>query len=115
MIFISKHLQNHITKAHNIWNFEKSDHAMVKIEINISNEKIGPGIKRINTENLENETTLNECKKEIRRWLSQIPKHWNPHTTLEYTKVALRSVIGEYNTKGKCADRLHKLGLEKEL
>ena len=76
------------------WAFEQSDHATVTVEMRIKEDiSVGPGLTRVNSTILEDNTTLERVRRELKEMLEQIPPFWNPHDHLEFMKVALRSVI----------------------
>jgi hypothetical protein len=82
-----------ITDAKTDWAFETSDHAAVLIKIINEDTIKGPGITKVNTEILEDENAVNQIREEIQSMLEQTDESWNPHTTLEFLKMIIRSVI----------------------
>ena len=93
-IFISQEFQNKITEVGIDWCLEKSDHAAVFCKFKIGeNITKGPGISRLNVNLLDNVQLANDIKGQIKEMIDQIPTDWNPHTKLEYVKVAIRSVF----------------------
>ena len=50
-------------------------------------------LTRINSSVQDNPIALLGIKNDLRDMLDQIPQSWDAHTRLEYSKVALRTVI----------------------
>jgi hypothetical protein len=48
----------------------------------------GPGITKLNVKSLDDEKYCGQIKQNLVEMLDQIPSNWNPHTKLEFTKVA---------------------------
>jgi exonuclease III len=93
-IFISDELKSKIRKVEIEWCMEKSDHAAVVCNLRIQNNiEKGPGIVKLNANLLNKDETKNEIKVQLRELLNQIPVEWNPHTKLEYAKMAIRTVF----------------------
>jgi exonuclease III len=93
-IFISRYLATRVINVELDWALEQSDHASVLIVLGLVEEDpIGPGITRVNGQILENPSILASTRTELGMLMDQIPEDWNPHQTLEYMKVCIRSVI----------------------
>ena len=93
-IFVSECIKARIKSATTNWSFDKSDHAAVEVEILEENQiERGPGIVKINTRLLEDPKTTSQLELEIKQMMSQCDEGWNPHTKLEFLKVAIRSVF----------------------
>jgi exonuclease III len=92
-IFISNFVVPSIKKAETNWAFDTSDHAAVIITIMNQEIKKGPGIARVNTKIIEDPKKSEEIANEIKEMMLQTDENWNPHLTLEFLKVAIRSVI----------------------
>jgi exonuclease III len=92
-IYISSNLIPNIVKEHN-WNFETSDHAALKIDFVLNESPVrGPGIIKVNLSILDDPKIAIQIKNELNTFLEQVDNSWNPHTTLEFLKVAIRSVF----------------------
>jgi hypothetical protein len=82
------------------WKLDKSDHSSLKCCFWVTEEsEKGREIVGLNSKLMENENTLVEIKQSIATLLSQIPESWNPHTKLEFMKVAVRSGFAEVAKK----------------
>jgi hypothetical protein len=53
----------------------------------------GPGIVKVNTAILDDPLVVKQLEEEIISMMSQTDSTWNPHTKLEFLKVAIRSVF----------------------
>jgi hypothetical protein len=92
-VFMSSVALQKITCAETDWAFESSDHAAVIIKI-ISEDTIkGPGIIKVNTEILDDDHAAKQIGEEIEAMMEQIDESWNPHTSLEFLKMSIRTVI----------------------
>jgi exonuclease III len=92
-ICISSNLLGALERAEQDWSFENSDHAAVKITLKINTLTRGPGIPRVNTKILEDPKMLKQIEDEINIMMNQTDQSWNPHSKLEFFKVAVRSVL----------------------
>ena len=93
-IFVSNAIRSKISGASTDWAFESSDHAAVKIDFTFEEEPTkGPGIVKVNTKILEDPFVALQIGKEIEEMMSQTDESWNPHSRLEFLKVAIRSVF----------------------
>ena len=93
-IFVSNVWLNDVEKVEIDWELDKSDHAALKcsVRLNLNIEK-GRGIVGINAALLDHEDSAKEINKELKLLLDQIPSSWDPHTKLEFMKVAVRSAF----------------------
>jgi exonuclease III len=93
-IFVSNCATNNISGATTDWAFEASDHAAVRVELT-SKEEIekGPGIVKVNIKILEDPVVSTQIGKEIEEMMNQCDESWNPHLTLEFLKVSIRTVF----------------------
>jgi len=93
-IFVSDYLMGKIQKVDTNWSFEKSDHAAITCLLRVE-EKVerGPGIARVNCKLLDNDKTKAEIRKEIEELAGQVIPTWNPHTKLEFIKMAIRTAF----------------------
>ena len=55
--------------------------------------KVQKGLTKVNATVLEDTVTLVAAKRELKEMLEQIPKDWDAHESLEYAKVAVRTVL----------------------
>jgi len=92
-IYASNAILHQITKAETDWAFEVSDHAAVKVCILIDEPTKGPGIRKVNTRILEDNNVAIQIGNEIEEMMKQADSNWNPHMTLEFMKVTIRSVF----------------------
>jgi len=93
-VFVSSSVSSKITGATVDWAFESSDHAAVKIDFTFDHEpKKGPGIAKVNTRILNDPKVTLQIGAEIEEMMRQTDDSWNPHSRLEFLKVAIRSVV----------------------
>jgi len=93
-IFASSNLIPNISNVEHNWSFETSDHAALKIDFVLNESPTrGPGITKVNTSILEDPKIAIQIRNELITLLEQVDNSWNPHTTLEFLKVAIRSVF----------------------
>jgi exonuclease III len=93
-IYVSSNLIPNIVKVEHNWNFETSDHAALKIDFVLNEAPVrGPGIIKVNISILEDPKIVIQIRNELNTLLEQVDNSWNPHTTLEFLKVAIRSVF----------------------
>jgi exonuclease III len=93
-IFVSNSIISKITSASIDWAFESSDHASVKIDFTFEEKPLrGPGIVKVNTKILDDRVVVLQIGKEIEEMMSQTDESWDPHSRLEFLKVAIRSVF----------------------
>jgi hypothetical protein len=91
---VSTHSINKVVKATIDWAFDKSDHALVKIDLIVnSGMTVGPGIIKVNTKILNSPDVTRQVGEEIEIMMSQTDDNWNPHSRLEFLKVAIRTVF----------------------
>jgi hypothetical protein len=91
---VSNALQSKITGASVDWAFESSDHTSVKIDFTFEEEpKRGPGIMKVNTKILDDPVVTHQIGAEIEEMISQTYDSWNPHSRLEFLKVAIWSAF----------------------
>ena len=93
-IFISKDKVSNVTENKINWELDKSDHAALSCFLKIGEVIVrGRGIVGINSKLMDKESNLVEINNQLKSLIEQIPDYWNPHTKLEYAKVAVRSVF----------------------
>ena len=93
-IFVSESLLANISKVEHNWSFETSDHAALSVEFKLNQIPVrGPGISKVNTNILDDPKTLNEVRFEIKSLMEQVGTNWDPHMTLEFLKMNIRSVL----------------------
>ena len=93
-IFISADSIKRVKKATTDWCLEKSDHAAVTVDfLNVEKLQKGPGIVKVNTKILDDQKVVLQVAREIENMMSQVDESWNPHSKLEFLKVAIRTVI----------------------
>ena len=93
-IFISSTLLQILNKVEHDWTFESSDHAAVMITFRSRNKQTkGPGIVKVNSTILDNPQVAKQIEEEINEMMKQTDDSWNPHSKLEFFKVAIRSVF----------------------
>jgi hypothetical protein len=74
------------------WGVGKSDHAVLIARFKATNVERGKGIIKLNGKILEDNKIRHLIKEELNIWLANISDKWDPHTTWEYCKMALRSI-----------------------
>jgi len=77
---------NHKTK----WGIDKSDHGCVEAVLKMQTNQ-GPGIPRIDPTFLEYKESREQFLNNIQESLIKAPCNWDPHQTLEFMKVCIRS------------------------
>ena len=82
------YLVSKILKSELEWGFEKSDHASLKVCLQIG---VCSDWSRSDQSKLANNVAI--IKSGINNMLGQIPADWNPHMKLKFVKVAIRSTI----------------------
>ena len=115
-IFLSKPLIACIKCVEIDWALEASDHAAVKIGLEIDGvPKRGPGIVKVNTRILENKIVCDQVENEINEMMSQTDHNWCPHDKLEFLKVVIRSVLAGKTGEIRQSDNKQISELEEEL
>jgi exonuclease III len=117
-IFIAEELISKIVDVKLDWCLEKSDHSAVICNLKVGNNIAkGPGIARLKVNLLDNQQSAEEIKSQIKEMIDQIPEDWNPHTKLEFVKVAIRTAFsnvgGSYNKErnleiGEIEDQINR-------
>jgi hypothetical protein len=69
----------------------------------------GLGITKLNGKLLDDKNYCEQIKQNLVEMLDQIPSNWNPHTKLEFTKVAIRT---EFSSVAKTANKVKRLEFE---
>jgi hypothetical protein len=78
------------------WNLTDSDHAGVRIWLDIfKKEPRGPGLFKVNGSLLENPAKLLWANENINKMMQQLDSTWNPHLQLEFFKVCVRSTLSQ--------------------
>jgi len=96
MIFASSTMVSHIDYCNIDWAFEKSDHALLECAFKYKSARVrGPGLPKLDTEIIKNQSCILHIKSRLREALEEIPTDWNPHKVWEYIKVMLRSFAWE--------------------
>ena len=82
------------TEAEVDWNMIDSDHARVKLWLDVRKiSKRGPGLFKVNGSLQENPTNLQKANDQIHTMMQQMESTWNPHQKLEYYKVCVRPTM----------------------
>ncbi len=92
-ILISDNIKHDLIQAYTTKGPNESDHSLVYIELDTKEIKYGPGIKRCNSDLLNNELIHQEVKTELTNVLKNVPNHWNPHQRLDYMKMHTRNIM----------------------
>jgi len=101
-IFVSNSLLGHIQEVKNDWTFDRSDHAAVRIRVNIPEAKTkGPGLPRVNAEILKKEPIRIEFIDRVKEAMNDTPSSWGHEKKLEFLKVLTRSVLSELSGREK--------------
>ncbi len=114
-IFISRPLICTVMDCNLDWAFASSDHAAVRIDMSIPEERFGPGIPKVNTTILKDPVWKAKISDRLKCMISQIPNDWNPHIKLKYVKVAVRSAFSEVTGEAKKERFKDENMLEEEL
>jgi hypothetical protein len=89
-IFVSSSMTNKLVNTKVDWCFDKSDHAALFSYFLFDSEpERGPGITKLNVKLLDDNNYCEQIRLNLVELLNQIPSHWNHHTNLEITKVAI--------------------------
>ena len=101
-VFCSKLFIASISSAKVDWTFDKSDHAAVRIlvDLPVLNLK-GPGLVRVNADILKIQHVKTEFRNRLIESISEIPEHWDPNQKLEFIKIVIRSSLSEISGKQK--------------
>ena len=94
-IFISRCALQLVVEAKTDWAFESSDHAAVSVNINNNEIKKGPGIVKVNANIMDDPKITEEIAKELQEMMRQTDDSWNPHASLEFLKVSIRTILAE--------------------
>ena len=101
-IFISSDLLDLISSYDTIWDLVNSDHAAIKIVINLNNAtKRGRSYPKLFLSDLKSEGAVELIKQEICNAIKEFPSHWTPHQKLDFVKVVIRTNILEIRAKNK--------------
>ncbi len=97
-IFGPKSVFNGKYQSKTLWALDKSDHAAIIVTVEFDLDK-GRGMLRPNLTFLDCVELRTTFEAELFLLLSQTDSAWDPHTKLEFTKVAIRSKVIEYSLK----------------
>ena len=93
-LFVSSDFIKNIVSSTVDWALDSSDHASIRSTfLSPDTPTRGPGIIKINSRILDNPEITNQIAHEINEMLGQMDDAWNPHTKLEFLKVAIRSIF----------------------
>jgi len=82
------------------WGVDKSDHAAIYVDIRYELDK-GKGMFRPNLAFLDSPELRQSFESELFLELMATPSSWDPHMKLEFTKVMIRTKVGEFSLKFK--------------
>jgi exonuclease III len=115
-IFISANSINRVKKVTTNWCLEKSDHAAVTVHLlNVEKLQKGPGIVKVNTKILDDQLAILQVANEIEQMMSHVDESWNPHSKLEFLKVAIRSAMATKTSKVRSGIREEIRDTEEEI
>jgi hypothetical protein len=97
-VFGPKSISNGKCHSRTLWALDKSDHAAIIVTIEFDLDK-GRGMLRPNLSFLDCVELRSTFEAELFLLIEQTDSSWDPHTKLEYTKVAIRSKVIEYSLK----------------
>ena len=101
-IFVCCTLLNAITKYNTIWDFVKSDHAAIWLEIELNRGTArGRSYPKLNGNDLKAPGAFQEVRGEIAQAISLFPNHWNPHQKLDFIKVVIRTKVLEIRARNR--------------
>ena len=107
--FVCASLLDFIKKYDTIWDFVKSDHAGIWVELNFVQAKLrGRSYPKLYSSDLKLPGAHKEIKSDIEQAIKEFPSHWNPHQKLDFIKVVIRTKVLEIRSK----NRLNKNELE---
>ena len=110
MVFVHMTLESGISSAELDWAFDRSDHALLRVNITIKAAVVrGPGLPRVDPSILEDESIKREVLDRLRDTVETIPEHWNPNQRWEFLKVNVRSTMWEISARMK---KLQNMELE---
>ncbi len=69
----------------------------------------GPGTTKLNVKLLDDKNYCEQIRHNLVEMLDQIPSNWNPHTKLEFTKVA---ICTSFSSVAKTANKVKRLEFE---
>jgi hypothetical protein len=91
-----------IVESSRNWGIIQSDHAMLKITIDLKNKtKRGPGLSKLNIRTLESETNVKTIRDEFEVLIKNAPGTWDPHTKLDYAKAVFSGITKALDKKTK--------------
>jgi len=95
------------------WGIDKSDHALIYVDIAFNLEK-GPGLFRPNLAFLDNPDLRASFESELYLAINDCSESWDPHMTLEYCKVMIRTKAMEFSVRyrKRCDDRHESISQE---
>ncbi len=109
-IFASSNMTNKLVQTKVDWCFDRSDHAALFNYFLFDSEPArGPGITKLNVKLLDDNNYSEQIRQNLVELLDQIPKAWNPHTKLEFTKVAIRTA---FSSVANIANKVKRQELE---
>ena len=101
-VFVCASLLDFIIKYDTIWDFVKSDHAAIWVELNFVQAKLkGRSYPKLYSSDLKLPGAHTEIKSEIEQAIKEFPSHWNPHQKLDFIKVVIRTKVLEIRSKNR--------------
>ena len=115
-IFVSSNLLGGLKKYDTIWDFVKSDHAAISVDIELAFvPKNGRSYPKLSSTDISNSSDYNELKNEINQAIETLPLHWDPHQKLDFMKVVIRTKVLEIRSRNKISEsQIQKLRKELE-
>ena len=97
-ILTNKHLAKLCKSYKTQWGIDKSDHAAVECVLDLEIKK-GPGLFRPDTSFLDVPELCSQFRLELNEAANQLLNEWDPHNRLEYLKMSIRTLLGEYSKR----------------
>jgi hypothetical protein len=107
---------NYSNKLNCDWTFTISDHCLVRLELSIDVKQRTRRIMSIPTDILNEKDTVERIEKGLQEFQTMLDQQWSASMKLEFLKVGLRTVVGEYMKERNKKEReeLERIQLELE-
>ena len=116
MIYVHESLESGITSSELDWAFDKSDHALVKVTIEVKSMFArGTGLPKVDPTILGKETIKLEVLNRLKESILTIPNDWNPAKSWEFLKVNVRSIMWEISAREKKIDNKEDEAMKEQL
>jgi len=102
MIYTHESLKNKIKYATLDWYFDKSDHASLRLDLDLNDVRVrGRGLPKVDSSILNDQSIRAEIISQIKETIETIPEDWDPNKAWEFIKIAVRSIMWEFKGRIK--------------